>query len=49
VDRRRWGAIGAGAIVLAAVAAAWWFYPVWTAQPLTYLEWTWRMWMPSWV
>ena len=49
LDRRRWGAIGAGAVVLAAIAAAWWFYPIWTAQPLTYLEWTWRMWMPTWV
>jgi dolichyl-phosphate-mannose-protein mannosyltransferase len=48
-DRRRWGALGAGAIVLLAVIAAWWFYPVWTGVPITYEEWTWRMWMPSWI
>lgn len=47
--RRFWGAIGAGMVVLAAVAAAWWFYPIWTGQVIPYVEWTWRMWMPTWV
>jgi dolichyl-phosphate-mannose--protein O-mannosyl transferase len=48
-DRRRWGAWAAGAVVLLAVIAAWWFYPVWTGQPIPYEQWTWRMWMPSWI
>ena len=48
-ERRRWGAIGTGAIVLLAVVLAWWFYPIWTAQELPYEQWQWRMWMPTWV
>lgn len=48
-ERRRWGAIGAGSIVLLAVVAAWWFYPVWTAEVIPYVQWQWRMWMPTWV
>jgi dolichyl-phosphate-mannose-protein mannosyltransferase len=48
-ERRRWGAWAAGAVVLLAVIAAWWFYPVWTGQPIPYEQWTWRMWMPSWI
>ncbi|MGI9196934.1 MAG: dolichyl-phosphate-mannose--protein mannosyltransferase [Candidatus Nanopelagicales bacterium] len=48
-ERRRWGAAGAGAIVLLAVALGWWFYPVWTGAELPYAEWQLRMWMPTWV
>jgi len=48
-ERRRWGAIGAGGIVLLAVIAAWWFYPVWTAEQIPYDMWRLRMWMPTWV
>ena len=48
-ERRRWGAVGAGGIVLLAVLLAWWFYPIWTAETLPYEQWQWRMWMPTWV
>jgi dolichyl-phosphate-mannose-protein mannosyltransferase len=48
-ERRRWGAIGAGAVVVAAVACLWFFYPVWTAELLTTEQWRLRMWWPSWV
>ena len=48
-ERRRWGAVGAGGIVLLAVVLAWWFYPIWTAETLPYAQWQWRMWMPTWV
>ena len=48
-SRRRAGIIGAGTIVGLAVLAGWWFYPIWSAQILPYVEWTWRMWMPTWI
>ncbi|MFM9134990.1 MAG: dolichyl-phosphate-mannose--protein mannosyltransferase [bacterium] len=48
-ERRRWGAIGAGAIVLLAVIAGWWFYPVWTGEQIPYDLWRLRMWMPTWI
>lgn len=47
--RRTWGAVAAGGIVLAAVIAGWWFYPVWTGEVLPYDAWRLRMWMPTWV
>ena len=47
--RRRWGAIAAGGAVLLTVIAAWWFYPIWTGLPVPYEQWTWRMWMPTWI
>ncbi len=47
--RRRWGLIGAGCVLVLVVAAAWFFYPIWTGQLLTYEHWDWRMWMPTWV
>ncbi|MBO1266500.1 dolichyl-phosphate-mannose--protein mannosyltransferase [Arthrobacter cavernae] len=47
--RRRWGLhVVAVAVVLAVVAAAY-FYPVWTAEVITYRDWRLRMWMPSWI
>ena len=39
----------AKAVMLLVVVAAWWFYPVWTAEVIPYTQWTWRMWMPTWV
>ena len=48
-ERRRWGAIGAGGVVMLAVILAWWFYPIWTGETLPYAQWQWRMWMPTWV
>ena len=35
--------------LLAVVAAAWWFYPVWTGEVIPYDQWRLRMWMPTWV
>lgn len=48
-SRRRWGAIGVGSLVLAAILAAWWFYPIWTGQVIPYEDWHLRMWLPTWV
>ncbi|WP_336921842.1 dolichyl-phosphate-mannose--protein mannosyltransferase [Aquipuribacter sp. SD81] len=48
-DRRLWGAVGVGAVVVGAVACLLFFYPVWTAQVITTSEWRLRMWWPSWV
>ncbi|TAK68447.1 MAG: phospholipid carrier-dependent glycosyltransferase [Actinomycetota bacterium] len=47
--RRTWGALVAGIVVLAAVAAGWWFYPIWTGELLPYAQWNLRMWLPTWV
>jgi len=40
--------VAAGILVLV-VLAAWWFYPIWTGEVIPYAQWTWRMWMPTWV
>jgi dolichyl-phosphate-mannose-protein mannosyltransferase len=47
--RRTVGASAVGSIVLLAVAASWFFYPVWTAQVLPYDVWHLRMWFDTWV
>ena len=48
-QRRRWGLILAGLFLLAVIAAAWHFMPIWTGEQLTYDQWRDRMWMPTWV
>lgn len=47
--RRRNGTLAAAGVLLAVVAAAWYLHPIWTGQVLTYDQWHWRMWMPTWV
>ena len=47
--RRQTGiAVVAGFLVLV-IAAAWWFYPIWTGQVIPYDQWRLRMWFQSWV
>lgn len=48
-DRRGNGAVAVLAFLIVAVGVSWWFYPVWTADVLTYHEWQMRMWLPTWV
>lgn len=48
-QRRIYGAVGVGAVLFLAVAASWWFYPIWTAEIIPYSAWHLRMWFPSWV
>lgn len=38
-----------GGYVLAVVVAAWWFYPIWTAEVIPYDAWRARMWLPTWI
>lgn len=47
--RRREGALAVGLIVLAMVAAAWWFYPIWTGEVIPYDAWRMRMWFSTWI
>ena len=47
--RRRWGAAVAGALVVAAVLGAAFFWPVWTGQVVPTEHWRWRMWFSSWI
>ncbi|MBL8929359.1 MAG: phospholipid carrier-dependent glycosyltransferase [Kineosporiaceae bacterium] len=47
--RRRWGAAAAGGLVLAALVAFAFFYPVWSAQRISHAAWVARMWLPSWI
>jgi dolichyl-phosphate-mannose--protein O-mannosyl transferase len=28
---------------------SWFFYPIWTAEPISYAAWQMRMWLPTWV
>ena len=48
-SRRTLGALMAGAVVVAAVVALAWFWPVWTAEVIPYAQWRARMWLPSWI
>ncbi|WP_374120056.1 dolichyl-phosphate-mannose--protein mannosyltransferase [Streptomyces sp. LS1784] len=48
-ERRRIGAIGAGAIVLAIVGCFAFFYPLYTAEVIPMSSWQDRMWFTSWI
>lgn len=48
-ERRRWGIVVAGAVVLVVIAATWFFLPIWTGQTITYEQWHLRMWLPTWI
>jgi dolichyl-phosphate-mannose--protein O-mannosyl transferase len=48
-DRRLAGAIAAGAVVVAAVVALAWFWPVYVADVIPYSAWRARMWLASWI
>ncbi len=50
--RTRWRAAGpwvAAAVVLLVIAAAVFFWPVWTGAVIPYEQWRLRMWLPSWI
>ena len=47
--RRVLGATAVGTILMLAVAAAWFFYPIWTGEVIPYSAWQIRMWFPTWV
>ena len=47
--RRTIGASVVGSLVLLALAASWFFYPVWSAEVIPYTAWQIRMWFPTWV
>lgn len=47
--RRRSGLYLVTLFVVAAVVVSAFFYPVWTAETITYQDWRFRMWMPSWI
>lgn len=48
-QRRRSGTLAVLVYLLAVVAVSWWFYPIWTGQPIPYEDWNLRMWFPTWV
>lgn len=48
-NRRVFGAIAAGGIVLVAIMACWFFLPVWTGIAIPHDFWQLRMWFPTWV
>ncbi|GAB2734581.1 dolichyl-phosphate-mannose--protein mannosyltransferase [Arthrobacter bambusae] len=47
--RRRSGLYLVGLVVVLAVLLSAFFYPVWTAEVISYQDWRMRMWMPSWI
>ncbi|HET8878906.1 MAG TPA: phospholipid carrier-dependent glycosyltransferase [Arthrobacter sp.] len=47
--RRRSGLLLVAVFVVAAVLLSAFFYPVWTAEVISYQDWRARMWMPSWI
>ena len=47
--RRRSGLYLVALFVVTAVVVSAFFYPVWTAETITYQDWRFRMWMPSWI
>ena len=48
-NRRAVGASAVGAVLIAVVLSAWFFYPIWTAEVIPYAQWQMRMWFPTWV
>lgn len=48
-NRRAYGAIAVGAVVTLAIAATWFFDPIWIGTPIPYSQWQLRMWLPSWI
>ena len=48
-NRRMYGAMLAGAVVLGAIAASYFFFPIWTGQVIPQSQWQLRMWFPTWV
>ncbi|GAB2691816.1 dolichyl-phosphate-mannose--protein mannosyltransferase [Thalassiella azotivora] len=47
--RRVVGAAAAGAVVVAAVLFTAWFWPLYVADVIPYVQWRARMWLPSWI
>ena len=47
--RRRSGLFLVTLFVVTAVVVSAFFYPVWTAETISYQDWRFRMWMPSWI
>ncbi|MGX5714547.1 dolichyl-phosphate-mannose--protein mannosyltransferase [Arthrobacter sp. MAHUQ-56] len=47
--RRRSGLYLVGLFLAAAVLLSAFFYPIWTAEVIPYVDWKVRMWMPSWI
>nr|WP_218847356.1 glycosyltransferase family 39 protein [Psychromicrobium silvestre] len=47
--RRQQGAVMVGFFVVLAVLLSAYFYPIWTAETITYDYWRSHMWMPSWI
>ena len=48
-ERRKWGAATAGAVVVVAVLAFWFFLPILSAQVIPQTSWSDRMWLTSWI
>lgn len=48
-NRRVYGAMAVGGLLLAAVVACWFFYPIWTGEIIPYDDWHLRMWFPTWI
>jgi dolichyl-phosphate-mannose--protein O-mannosyl transferase len=47
--RRSVGAALVGAFLALALLAGAFFYPVWSAEPISYADWARRMWFRSWI
>jgi len=48
-NRRRQGALAAGAVIVIAVLTFWYFLPIYSAQVIPQSSWSERMWLPSWM
>ena len=48
-ERRGNGAVVVVTFLFLALAATWWFYPIWTGEIISYRAWQLRMWLPTWV
>ncbi|GAB3274025.1 phospholipid carrier-dependent glycosyltransferase [Sinomonas notoginsengisoli] len=46
--RRQAGFLAVGVFVLATLVVSAYLMPLWTGEPMPYLEWRLRLWMPSW-
>lgn len=48
VRGRRWMVAVAAVLMVVVVVQAWFFWPIWTGEPITVQDWRLRIWLPGW-
>ena len=48
-ERRLWGGVSAGLLMVAIMACFLYFFPLYTGEVTTLAQWQARMWWPTWI